>query len=124
MSPAHVRAALLAAPHATASPAPSLAAALDTARRRAPRVDPWFGFDKVQHFTFSFLVTVGGQYALTDKAGIRARGALPASVAAGAAVGLAKEVYDARRRGGSGFSRRDLAWDALGLGAAALFIVL
>lgn len=87
------------------------------------RVDPWLGFDKVQHLTFSFLLTVGGQYTLVNKGAWAETRALPLSAAAAAAVGVAKEVYDARQPR-SFFSRRDLVADALGIALAAGFILL
>ncbi len=89
-----------------------------------PSRDEWLSFDKAQHFTFGFLLTVGGQYTLVNKANLSEGAALPASIGFSAGIGLAKEVYDARRPGGTGFSYKDLAWDALGIAAASLLIAL
>ncbi len=89
-----------------------------------PARDRWLGFDKVQHFTFSFLFTVGGQYVLVNKADVSEGAALPFAAGAGAGIGLAKELYDERRPGGSGFSPKDLFWDALGIATASLLIAL
>ena len=137
--------AILAAPQAlraqSAAPPPSLRAALlygpavlhtfpqtlpasppgDTLQ---PRRDPWLGFDKVQHLTFSFLWTLGGQYALVNKGSLTEGRALPLSIGLSAGVGLAKELYDWRLGPTAFFSRRDLAADALGVALAAGFILL
>lgn len=86
--------------------------------------DPWLAFDKVQHLTFSFLWTLGTQYALVNKASLSEPGALPISIGASAAVGLAKEVYDWRRSPSRFFSRRDLVADAAGILLATGFILL
>lgn len=88
------------------------------------RVDPWLGFDKVQHLTFSFLWTIGTQYVLVNKASWSESGALPVSVGASAAAGLAKEYYDWRIGSRHFFSRRDLAADALGILLATGVILL
>jgi uncharacterized protein YfiM (DUF2279 family) len=85
--------------------------------------DPWLGFDKVQHVTFSFLWTLSSQYAFVNKVGASEGRALPLSLASGAGIGLSKEWYD--RRYGSGlFSVRDLVADAVGLALAAGVILL
>lgn len=88
------------------------------------REDRWWARDKLQHFTFSFLWALGSQYVLTDKVGWSDRAALPASAASTAAVGLAKEVYDARFDAGNRFSRRDLVADGAGLALAVVVILL
>lgn len=88
-----------------------------------PARDSWFGFDKVQHVTFSFLFTVGSQYTLVNKADVSETNALPASIGISAGIGLAKELRDSRP-GGTGFSYKDLVWDAAGIACAALLIAL
>ncbi len=89
-----------------------------------PAAQAWFGFDKVQHFTFSFLFTVGSQYVLVNKADLGEGPALPVSAGISAGIGVAKELYDRRRPGGTGFSYQDLVWDAAGIAAASLLIAL
>ena len=86
--------------------------------------DPWLAFDKVQHLTFSFLWTLGSQYALVNKVDVSEGGALPVSIASSAAVGLAKEYYDWRRGPRRVFSRRDLVADADGIILATGIILL
>ncbi len=92
--------------------------------RRAARVDPWWGYDKAQHFVASGLVTLSAQYAYETKFGGDRRRVLPAAALTSLSVGVAKEVYDVRRPRGTGFSRRDLVWDALGTAAAVAFVLL
>ena len=86
--------------------------------------DPWLGFDKVQHAAFSFLWTLGSQYTLVNKMDLSEGRALPFSMGSGAAVGLAKEVYDWQRGSHRTFSYRDLAADAFGIVLAAGLISL
>ncbi len=85
-----------------------------------PPPDDWLGYDKGLHVGASFLLTLSGQYVFTDKAGLSNDGALPFSVGAALALGIAKEVADSRRTSFPLFSLRDLAADALGVAAAAL----
>lgn len=86
--------------------------------------DAWWGRDKALHFSASFLLTTNGQYVLVNKLDAGEHAALPASAGGALAIGIAKEVYDARRVNGSGFSLRDLAWNAAGIAAAALLVAL
>jgi hypothetical protein len=89
----------------------------------APERDRWLGRDKARHVVFSGLWTLSAQYVLVRKAGWSTGDALPASVATAAAVGLAKEGYDATRPDGTA-SGRDLAANAVGIGLAVGVIVL
>ncbi len=84
--------------------------------------DPWLGFDKVQHVTFSFLGTLGNQYVLVNKLDVAEPDALPVSIAVTATIGLGKEVYDKKRGPRRHFSYRDLLADAVGIGLATLVI--
>ena len=95
----------------------------DTSFSQRP-ADPWLAFDKVQHFTFSFLWTLGSQYTFVNKWGLSERGALPLSITSGAAIGLAKEFYDWRVRPSRYFSRRDLVADGLGIALAVGWVLL
>lgn len=89
----------------------------------APTRDRWLARDKAKHVVFSGLWTLSTQYVLVSKADWRAPDALPASVASGAAVGLAKELYDASQPTGT-VSGKDLVADAVGIGLAASLIAL
>ena len=107
---------------------PALPRSHETARRDTtfsqPPADPWLAFDKVQHFTFSFLWTLGSQYTFVNKWGLSERGALPLSITSGAAIGLAKELYDWRLSPSQYFGRRDLVADGLGIALAVGWILL
>jgi uncharacterized protein YfiM (DUF2279 family) len=89
--------------------------ALPAAPASPPPQDRWVGEDKFKHLAFSYVVTAGtfgvSRLAADHDASITI-GAI-----AGAAAGIGKEIYDARRQGAS---FRDLAWDALGVAAAVL----
>ena len=85
--------------------------------------DRWLARDKAKHVVFSGLWTLSTQYVLVVKADWRAPGALPASVASGAAVGVAKELYDASRPAETA-SGKDLVADAVGIGLAVGVILL
>lgn len=96
----------------------------DASRRDAPVArDRWLGRDKAKHVVFSGLWTLSTQYVLVGKAGWTERDALPVSIASGAAIGLAKEVYDASRPAGTA-SGKDLLADAVGIGVAVGIILL
>lgn len=92
--------------------------------RRAVPVDAWWGYDKAQHFVASGLVTLSAQYTYETKFGGDRRRVLPAAALTSLSVGVAKEIYDVHRPRGSGFSQRDLVWDALGTAAAVVFVLL
>ena len=89
----------------------------------APERDRWLGRDKARHVVFSGLWTLSAQYVLVRKAGWTEGDALPASIATAAAVGLAKEGYDAARPAGTA-SGKDLVANAVGIGLAVGVIVL
>jgi putative lipoprotein len=103
----------------------------DTLDRPAPPTgvrpqlrDPWFSFDKVQHFTFSALFTVGGQYALESKADWNTRNALPVAILTSFTIGLTKELYDWQAGPRRYFSWRDMAANGAGIAVATGFILL
>lgn len=73
--------------------------------------DPWFGRDKLLHFTVSAIIQCAAHSA------IRSRGASYAQASWGAAAvtasaGIGKELWDQHRK--RDFSFRDLAWDGIG----------
>lgn len=94
------------------------------AENRSRPVDPWFSYDKVQHFSFSLLITVGSQYAFVNKLSWSERSALPASMVTSASVGLAKEIYDWQYGPRRYFSQRDMIANFAGILVAAGFILL
>jgi uncharacterized protein YfiM (DUF2279 family) len=75
--------------------------------------------DKVKHFVVSALAQCV-TYSVAQTAGIPPRVALAGSLGVGAALGVGRELHDRRVRGA--FSRRDLVWDAAGLGTATLLL--
>lgn len=86
---------------------------------RPLRQDAWLGEDKFRHAGASWAAMVfthtAARVVLDD-----VDAAFAVAVPVTAALGIAKEVVD-RRRGGP-FSARDLVADALGVGAAWLFL--
>ncbi|MFB6231395.1 MAG: hypothetical protein ABEL04_09575 [Salinibacter sp.] len=85
--------------------------------------DRWLARDKAKHVVFSGLWTLSTQYVLVSKADWSEPDALPASIASGAAVGIAKELYDASRPTETA-SGKDLVADAVGIGLAVGVIML
>jgi uncharacterized protein YfiM (DUF2279 family) len=92
----------IAAALAADSAGPRRPVALQDSTRRA--ADQWIAGDKFMHFHMSYAVTAFA-FGATCNAHV--------SVAAGAAAGILKEVYD--KRAGKPFSGRDLVWDAAGI---------
>ena len=82
--------------------------------------DRWFGADKVKHLLVNALAQCAA-YSALQYVGVPHRTRLGGSLAAGAALGVGRELYDRRAKGR--FSYRDLAWDAAGLGAATVLVV-
>jgi uncharacterized protein YfiM (DUF2279 family) len=81
--------------------------------------DGWLSADKLQHF-FSSAFVQSVSYGSLRGAGASHGTALAGASVATAAVGVGKEVYDARHRGDP--SVRDLVWDAAGAGAVTLLL--
>lgn len=97
-------------------PAPATAALEETAEAPAP--DRWLAEDKVRHFAASFAATgmaYGGARFALDR-----RSARTAAVGVALALGLAKELADARA--GGPFSLKDLVWDAAGVALGMLLV--
>ena len=84
--------------------------------------DSWFGFDKLQHVSFSFLLVLGVQYIVVNKHSIEENDALRKSFSSAASLGMIKEYYDRKRPGGH-FCKKDLIADALGLGLATAIVL-
>ena len=84
-----------------------------------PPKDRWFGADKLKHLVVSALAG-SAAYSALQYAGVGHRPAVAGSLAAGAALGIGRELHG--RRVAGVFSYRDLAWDAVGLGGAALLV--
>jgi len=82
--------------------------------------DRWFGRDKFLHFAAGAALQSLAYAAFRHDGTSRTR-AVWRATAVTAAVSIGKEVVDQRR--GGPFSRRDLAWDAGGAGAATVVII-
>ena len=123
-APNRLRAALLYGSSASPTTSSYEQALFPYQQDAPPPDDAWFAMDKLKHFTFSFLWTVGTQYALEDKFMLSEKQALPFSVGSSVAVGATKEFYDLHYGPTQYFSRRDLVVDAAGILTAAAFIWL
>jgi uncharacterized protein YfiM (DUF2279 family) len=86
----------------------------------AGSADGWLSADKLQHF-FSSAFVQSISYGALRGVGAGHAGALAGASVTTAAVGVGKELYDARHRGDP--SARDLVWDAAGAGAVSLLLV-
>jgi uncharacterized protein YfiM (DUF2279 family) len=85
----------------------------------AAAADGWLSADKLQHFfTSAFVQSIS--YGALRGAGAGHGAALAGASVTTAAVGVGKELYDARHRGDP--SVRDLAWDAAGAAAVSLLL--
>ena len=77
--------------------------------------------DKLQHFSYSCLISLGCQYVLVNKKDISESDALPISTALSFSAGLSKELND--RRGKNGFfSVKDMIANCAGLFVAISII--
>lgn len=83
-----------------------------------PVVDHWVAEDKLRHFALSFAATqtaYGGLSIVADH-----DAAVTGAAVTGLALGVAKEIHDARI--GRPFSLKDLVWDAAGVALATLLV--
>jgi uncharacterized protein YfiM (DUF2279 family) len=81
--------------------------------------DSWFSADKLKHFFISAFVQSVSYSALRTARASR-DGALVGASTVTLIVGVGKEIHD--DRSGESFSVRDLAWDAVGAGAATVLL--
>ena len=84
--------------------------------------DSWFGFDKIQHATFSFLWVLGIQYIAVNKSGFDENEAFQISFSSSASLGLLKENCDRKNPGGH-FCKKDLIANGLGLVLATAIVL-
>ena len=90
-------------------------------KEKVKRIDKWFAIDKLQHFSYSCLISLGCQYVLVNKKDISESDALPISTALSFSAGLSKELND--RRGKNGFfSVKDMIANCAGLFVAITII--
>jgi uncharacterized protein YfiM (DUF2279 family) len=86
---------------------------------QGPPADRWFSPDKVKHFFMAAFVQ-SVSYSALRATDLGHRSSLIGASATSVAVSIGKEMSDARRTGL--FSKRDLVWDAAGIGASTLLL--
>ena len=83
--------------------------------------DDWIAIDKVQHFSYSLLISLGCQYVLVNKMNNTEKSSLPISSAFSFSTGLLKELND--QKGNSGFfSFKDMVANFVGIMVGAIII--
>ena len=90
-------------------------------KTKAERVDNWFAIDKLQHFSYSCLISLGCQYVLVNKQSNTEEESLPISSALSFSAGLLKELNDNRGKNGF-FSWKDMVANVAGIAVAAFII--
>ena len=90
-------------------------------KEKVKRVDKWFAIDKLQHFSYSCLISLGCQYVLVNKYDNLESEALPISTALSFSAGLSKELNDSRGKNGF-FSVKDMIANCAGLIVASAII--
>jgi uncharacterized protein YfiM (DUF2279 family) len=84
-----------------------------------PGGDRWFSSDKAKHF-FTAAFVQSASYGGLRYLGVGRNSSLAGATAVSAAVGLGKEIHDARIGGKA--SSKDLTWDAAGMIAASALL--
>ena len=85
--------------------------------------DKWIAIDKVQHFSYSCLISLGVQYVLVNKLEMNEDSAMPLSMAMSFSLGIIKELRDKKSKDGF-FSRKDLVANGFGILTAGVIILL
>ncbi|HIB05612.1 MAG TPA: hypothetical protein EYO18_07805 [Candidatus Marinimicrobia bacterium] len=85
--------------------------------------DKWIAIDKVQHFSYSCLISLGVQYVLVNKLEMNEDSAMPLSMAMSFSLGIIKELRDKKGKDGF-FSRKDLIANGFGILTAGVIILL
>jgi len=85
--------------------------------------DKWLAIDKVQHFSYSCLVSLGTQYVLVNKMGKDETSALPVSLGISFTAGITKEIQDSKSKNGF-FSRKDVVANIMGIIFSVIIISL
>ena len=83
--------------------------------------DKWLAFDKVQHFTYSFLWTLSRKYIMVNNMNMAEEAALPFSVLSSVSAGIMKENYDMKKPKGF-FSKKDMVANCMGILLACVVI--
>ena len=90
-------------------------------KEKLKRVDKWFAIDKLQHFSYSCLISLGCQYVLVNKYDNSESEALHLSTVLSFSAGLSKELNDSRGKNGF-FSVKDMIANCAGLIVASAII--
>ena len=90
-------------------------------KEKLKRVDKWFAIDKLQHFSYSCLISLGCQYVLVNKYDNSESEALPISTTLSFSFGLSKELNDSKGKNGF-FSVKDMIANCAGLIVASAII--
>ena len=83
--------------------------------------DDWIAIDKLQHFSYSLLISLGCQYVLVNKMNNTEKSSLPISSAFSFSAGLLKELNDKKGKNGY-FSLKDMVANFGGIIVAAIVI--
>ena len=90
--------------------------------KKVNRPDKWLAIDKLQHFSYSCLISLGCQYVLVNKFNNGEKDALPLSSSLSFSAGLLKELNDNRGKNGY-FSIKDMVANLAGITVAAIIIL-
>ena len=90
--------------------------------KKANRPDKWLAMDKLQHFSYSCLISLGCQYVLVNKYNNGEKDALPLSSTLSFSAGLLKELNDNTGKNGY-FSMKDMVANLAGITVAAIIIL-
>ena len=90
--------------------------------KKANRPDKWLAIDKLQHFSYSCLISLGCQYVLVNKYNNGEKDALPLSSTLSFSAGLLKELNDNTGKNGY-FSMKDMVANLAGITVAAIIIL-
>ena len=83
--------------------------------------DDWIAIDKLQHFSYSLLISLGCQYILVNKMNNTEKSSLPLSSAFSFSAGLLKELNDKKGKNGY-FSFKDMVANVGGIMLGAIII--
>ena len=91
------------------------------AEKKPELKDDWIAIDKVQHFSYSLLISLGCQYVLVNKMNNTEKSSLPISSAFSFSTGLLKELNDQKGKDGF-FSYKDMVANFVGIMVGAIII--
>ena len=95
---------------------------VEKSAEKKPEVkDDWIAIDKVQHFSYSLLISLGCQYVLVNKMKNTEKFSLPISSAFSFSTGLLKELNDQKGKDGF-FSFKDMVANLFGIMVGAIII--